>query len=110
VVSERALHLLTGSDANPQLELIAQPAPPPAAPKKLKGTHGQYWFHLFEKRRGLGYCGPLKEALGLQADASIEQIKAALYPIFKVESLSFVSPDQFKAWLTSIGIAPKVPH
>ena|ERR1041385_8075604 len=91
------------------LVLFAKPKKPDEVqlvPKEV--THGRYWADLFG-HKGLGYCVPLKLHLRLRADATSDQLAAALRLEFGVASLGKVSPSQFTSWLVQTGLAHKVP-
>jgi hypothetical protein len=71
---------------------------------KPKGEWGKFWTRMIangavDKQQFFNHPD-LHQVLGLEAPVSLEQAKAALYQVFGVNSLSFVSPKQFSEWCT----------
>jgi hypothetical protein len=91
----------------PQVEKLPHRSSSRRTAKGAKGPHGDYWYVLF-KKRGLGYCQPLKDAMKIPG-ANSEELHHALQKALGVTSLSFVSPRRFGAWLATIGLDSKVP-
>lgn len=73
---------------------------PPRKKDKPKGSHGAYWQELY--KHGVFNIPDIAEALrseGGEFGDGAGQVKAALKARFEVESLTFISPEQFEKWL-----------
>lgn len=71
---------------------------------KQKGEFGTFWRDMITdgstNDQQFFNHPDFQEVLGLEAPVSLVQAKEALYKVFGVESLSFVSPAQFIEWCT----------
>lgn len=74
------------------------PIEQPKLVKEPKGPHSAYWSELF--RRGFQNYPDLIEVL----DCAGDQVRLRLHDVFKVDSLTHVSPAQMEDWLASEGL------